>query len=334
MNGRLASRRLAATEAPAHAAPHTLAEDVRAGLSRSGQKKLPPRWLYDDVGSALFEAICLMPEYGLARADSRILELHAGSMGRLAGHPGFVAELGSGSGRKSRLLLEDLARHRPLTYIPIDVSRAALTQCEAETASIPNLSVDPYEGEYLRGLSYAAAARRPGQRLLVLFLGSTIGNFDPPEAEQFLADVRRLLAAGDMLLLGTDLMKPVPDLLAAYDDPAGITAAFDLNLLARLNRELGASFDLSCFSHEARWNGEEGRIEMHLRSREAQAIDIPGARLKVRLCKGETLWTESSYKFSPDQPHQLARRTGFRVVDTWTDPEWPFCETLLRATLR
>lgn len=333
MNGRFAATRAAASQAPRPGASSTLVEDVRAGLSRRGQKKLSPRWLYDDVGSALFEAICLLPEYGLARADARILSLHREEIGLLAGHPGRVAELGSGSGRKSRLLLETLARYRSLTYIPIDVSRSALSLCAVETAPIPRLSFDAYEGEYLKGLSYAAATRRPHERLLVLFLGSTIGNLDPPEAEQFLADVRRILATGDMLLLGTDLVKPVSDLLAAYDDPAGITAAFNRNLLARLNRELDADFDLSRFVHEARWNGDERRIEMHLRSLTAQAIEIPGARLKVRLRQDETLWTESSYKFSSDQPHRLARRTGFRTVANWTDSEWPFCETLLRATI-
>ena len=308
-----------------------MAEDVRAGLSRPGQKTISSRWLYDDVGSALFEAICHLPEYGLTRADARILEDHAAEIARLAGSRLRVAELGSGSAQKSRPLLTALARERPLTYLPIDISPAALRQCEVELARVPRLTVDAFEGEYLEGLSYAALSRRERERLLVLFLGSTIGNFDRLEAEEFLRQVRRILDPGDMLLLGTDLLKPVPELLAAYDDPAGVTAAFNLNLLARLNRELESNFDLYRFVHEARWNDRERRIEMHLRSLDDQSVDIPGARLEIRLRAGETLWTESSHKFAPEEPSRLARRTGFRAAGTWLDYEWPFAETLTTA---
>jgi L-histidine Nalpha-methyltransferase len=326
-----ASHPAAQRRAPYCPAPVGLVKDVRAGLSQPGQKRLPSRWLYDEVGSALFEAICLLPEYGLTRADARILEIHAAEIARRARGPLRVAELGSGSARKSRPLLAALAGQRPLTYVPIDISRAALTRCEAEMASLPRLTVGPVEAEYLEGLFCAAAARKEGERLLVLFLGSTIGNFDRPEAVEFLVEVRRLLDPGDMFLLGTDLLKPVPELLAAYDDAAGVTAAFNLNLLARLNRELEANFDLPRFVHEARWDERERRIEMHLRSLEAQSVDIPGARLRIDLREGESLWTESSHKFAPDEPARLARRAGFRVVETWSDGEWPFAETLIVA---
>jgi L-histidine N-alpha-methyltransferase len=312
-------------------APLGLVEDVRAGLSGPGQKMLPSRWLYDEVGSALFEAICLLPEYGLTRADARILENHAAEIAGRARGPLRVAELGSGSARKSRPLLAALARERPLTYVPIDISRAALTRCEAELGLLARLAVEPLEAEYLEGLAWAAAARKESERLLVLFLGSTIGNFDRPEAVEFLAEVRRVLDPGDMFLLGTDLLKPVPELLAAYDDAAGVTAAFNLNLLARMNRELDANFDLTRFVHEARWDARERRIEMHLRSVEAQSVDIPAARLRIEWREGETLWTESSHKFAPDEPSRLARRAGFRAVEAWSDREWPFAETLMVA---
>lgn len=322
--------RLARWSPPA-AIPRSLPEEIHAGLSGPGQKKIASHWLYDDVGTALFEVICLMPEYGLARADARILKSHAADMAALIGRPACVAELGSGSGWKSRLLLAPLAREAPLSYVPIDISRAALVRCETELMAVRGLWVDPFEGEYLAGLSYAAASREPGEPLLVLFLGGTIGNFEPAEAEEFLIEVRRILSSGDLILLGTDLIKPEEDLIAAYDDPVGITAAFNLNLLGRLNRELQADFDLLRFWHEARWNAEARRIEMHLCSMGRQRVDIPGARLRIELRSGESLWTESSHKFTPEEPESLAQRTGYQVVCRWSDSLWPFSETLLRA---
>ena len=331
MSGCHAWNSLVAGTAPQRRAPIALAEDVRAGLSRPGQKTIPSRWLYDDIGSVLFEAICLLPEYGLTRADARILTVHGTEIAHLAGRPSRVAELGSGTGEKSRQILAALARDRTLTYVPLDISRAALARCEAEMAQVPRLKVETFEGEYLEGLSHASAARGADEQLLVLVLGSTIGNFDRPGDEGFLHRVRRTLRPGDTLLLGTDLIKPEADLVAAYDDPAGVTAAFNLNLLARLNRELDANFDLTRFAHEARWEAGERRIEMHLRSLETQSVDIPGAHLRVRLGAGETLWTESSHKYSPEEPSRIARRTGFRVLGAWSDREWPFAESLMRA---
>jgi len=315
----------------APAAEQALADDVRSGLSDARQKTIPSRWLYDNIGTALFEAICLVPEYGLARADARILGNHALQITELAGHPACVAELGSGGGSKTRLLLEPLAREAAPIYVPIDVSSAALSRCEAELAWVPGLRLDPFHGEYLEGLSYATRIRRRGETLMVLFLGSSLGNFHRPEAEDFLREMRGILAAGDFILLGTDLLKPETQLIDAYDDSAGITAAFNLNLLGRLNRELGARFDLFRFYHEARWNQAERRIEMHLRSLGAQRVDIPGAGISVSLRSGETIWTESSYKFEPGEAALLARRAGYRVVGRWSDARWPFCESLLRA---
>ena len=226
-----------------------LAGDVRAGLLRPGQKELPSKYLYDEVGSALFEVISVLPEYGLTRADERLLRRHSPDIvERLQPHI-LVAELGSGSGKKTRWLLEALARRQRTTYCPIEISPTALARCESELGQIECVSIVGFERPYLDGLLAAAARRNPDDHLLVLFLGSTIGNFDRDAAERFLTEIRRILFPGDALLLGTDLEKPLPQLLAAYDDAIGVTAAFNLNLLARINRELDADFDLAAFRH-------------------------------------------------------------------------------------
>src|SRR5581483_1128264 len=244
------------------------AREVRAGLDRDGQKELPSRFFYDEVGSALFEVITRLPEYGLTRADATLLRRHSGELVARLGSPLAVAELGSGSGVKTRWVLESLARRQPVTYYPIDVSRAALDACVQELSRFG--AIVPFEGSYLAGLGEVVCRRSRGERLVVLFLGSTIGNFDRPAAQEFLRDVRYLLSPGDALLLGTDLEKPVERLLLAYDDPAGVTAAFNLNLLARINRELDGGFVLRNFEHVARYSAAERRVEMHLRSRVAQ----------------------------------------------------------------
>ena len=305
------------------------ARDVWAGLGRYGQKTLPCRYLYDSVGSALFEAITNLPEYGLTRADARILHKHAGTLlDRLPGRL-LVAELGSGTGVKTSAILQRLRLRQAVTYYPIDVSGAALASC-AQCLG-PLAEVVPVESSYLEGLRVVAARRAAGETLLVLFLGSTIGNFEPAAALDFLDSVRLCLMNGDALLLGTDLVKPVEQLLAAYDDPAGVTAAFNLNLLGRVNRELGGDFNLRRFTHLARYRQHEQRIEMYLRSRVPQCVRIPAAGLTVGFAAGETIWTESSYKFRPDQISGKAAAAGFRLVDQWIDTEWPFAENLLVA---
>src|SRR6266851_5701377 len=219
------------------------AAEVRAGLTRGGQKELLSKYLYDDVGSALFEVISVLPQYGLTRADERLLQRHAHEMAEQVPGPVAVAELGSGSGKKTRWILKALCRRQHISYFPIEISPTALAMCQRELGDIECMSIVGFEREYLDGLIEVAARRRDGQSLLVLFLGSTIGNFDRPAAAKFLQEVRRILQPGDSLLLGTDLEKPVLQLLAAYDDPLGVTAAFNLNLLVRINRELGADFD-------------------------------------------------------------------------------------------
>jgi L-histidine Nalpha-methyltransferase len=307
------------------------AEDVRIGLTKSGQREILSKYLYDEVGSALFEAICLLPEYGLTRADTRLLSRHADEMVSRMPLPAHVAELGSGSGKKTRWILEAIARRQPTFYYPIEISPAALAACEKELGQIDLVHIVGFEKPYLEGLRAVANRREPGEPICVLFLGSTIGNFDRPAADDFLRQVRAILEPGDSLLLGTDLEKDVDVQLLAYDDPAGVTAAFDMNVLARINRELGADFDLKQFAHEARWNAFERRIEMHLRSLQKQRVEIPGAGLRIRLEEGETIWTESSHKYSPTEPIEMASRTGFRCETQWIDEEWPFAQNLLIA---
>jgi L-histidine Nalpha-methyltransferase len=304
------------------------AEDVRLGLTKPGQREILSKYLYDEVGSALFEAICLLPEYGLTRADTRLLQRHAREMVARMPRPAHVAELGSGSGKKTRWILEALARYQHTFYYPIEISPAALAACEKELGQMDLVHIVGYEKPYLEGLRAVVNRREPGEHVCVLFLGSTIGNFDRPAADDFLRQVRSILEPGDSLLLGTDLEKSVEVQLLAYDDPAGVTAAFDMNVLARINRELDADFDLKQFAHEALWNVAERRIEMHLRSLQRQRVDIPGSGLRIRLEEGETIWTESSHKYSPSEPIEMAARTGFRCEAQWIDEEWPFAQNL------
>jgi L-histidine Nalpha-methyltransferase len=307
------------------------AADVREGLTKPGQKELPSKYLYDEIGSALFEVITLLPEYGLSRAGARLLKRHAEEIVDRLPSPVAVAELGSGSGAKTRWILEALSHRQPLTYYPIDISRTALSRCWQELGRIDSVSIVGFERAYLDGLLDVASRRKPGERLLLLFLGSTIGNFDRPAAPEFLREVRHVLHAGDALLLATDLEKSVSQLLLAYDDPAGVTAAFNLNLLARINRELGGDFDLSSFEHEARYNAEHRRIEMHLRSTRNQTARIPGAALDVTLKNGETIWTESSHKYGCEEAARLGSDAGFRCEAQWVDSEWPYAQSLFLA---
>src|SRR6202165_4837155 len=302
------------------------AADVRERLKKTGQKELPSKYLYDEVGAALFEAISVLPEYGLTRADARLLEKYAREIvGRLPS-PIQVAELGSGSGKKTRWILEALSRRQKTYYYPIEISPSALAACAKELGQIDLVSVVGHEQPYLEGLRSVAEGRGERDHLLVLFLGSTIGNFDRSAGEDFLREVREILQPDDALLLGTDLEKDVATQLLAYSDPAGVTAAFNLNLLGRMNRELGADFDLSCFRHEARWNSVERRIEMHLRSTRRQVVQIPASSLRVMWDEDESIWTESSHKYKAEEIPDLAARTGFRCEEQWIDEEWPFAQ--------
>ncbi len=308
------------------------ASDVRSGLSRGGQKELPSTYLYDALGSALFDAITFLPEYGLTRADSRLLAAHSETIVTAMRGPFFVAELGSGSGAKTRWILEAAARMGPVKYFPIDISPVALQNCGFVLGRIPQVQVTELQGEYMDGLAKAVGYRKPGEKLLLLFLGSTIGNFYLDAASNFLMRIRAQLAPGDGLLLGADLVKPLQQMLTAYDDPTGVTAAFNLNMLGRINRELGANFNLARFAHEARFNADASCIEMHLRATCRQRIYIRALDLHIEMKEGETIWTESSQKFRVEEIDSLASQTGFRMHSRWIDADWAFAESLMIAS--
>jgi L-histidine Nalpha-methyltransferase len=312
----------------APASRQSFADAVRTGLTKP-QRELPSRYLYDELGSALYEAITALPEYGLSRADERLLQCHAERILDRLPNRVIVAELGSGSGRKTRWLLEAMVRRAsPVHYYPIDISPTALRRCHHELLGVGGLSLVGLEGSYLEGLREAAAQRPSDHALLILFLGSTLGNFERHAAEQFLCEIRTRLHPGDALLLGTDLEKPVADLLLAYDDPLGVTAAFNRNLLARINRELGGDFDLRRFHHTVRWDAPHRRIEMHLRADRRHTVRVEGAELTCTFEPDETIWTEACHKFNLDELLGMARRTGFQSEAQWVDADWPFAESL------
>jgi L-histidine Nalpha-methyltransferase len=297
---------------------------VRLGLS-AHRKKLPPWLFYDAAGSALFEQITELPEYYLTRTERSILAAHAGAIVAEAGNGSEVriVELGAGSASKTRLLLSAaLARQPSVVFEPVDVSASALEAgCDLIEREIPGVLVAPRVMDYTRELEFDAVA--PDVRRLVLSIGSSIGNFEPQEAVDLLARVRARLPKGDSVLLGVDLVKDRETLLAAYDDAAGVTAAFNRNLLARLNRELGAEFDPRAFFHRVRWNEAASRIEMHLVSRAAQTVPIAALDLEVDFAAGESIHTENCYKFPPGAAEELLLSAGFTPVATFTDArEW------------
>jgi L-histidine Nalpha-methyltransferase len=303
--------------------------DVIEGLSKN-EKSLPPRYFYDDLGSALFQAITMLPEYGLTRADERVLERHAPSVAAQLRPPFVIAELGSGDGSKTSHLLRAASVHgEPLTYFPIDISAAALEVCQRELE--PLADVRPVLADYFTGLRQVREQRAERDQLLVLFLGSTIGNFDREAIPEFLATVRGFLKTGDLFLLGADLVKPEQVLLDAYDDPLGVTAAFNLNLLRRINTELGGNFNLRAFRHQALWNPEQRRIEIHLVSSVEQVVSIENLQVAIPFREGETIWTESCHKFTVPELEAFGFEAGFEVAATWTDQEWPFAESIWRA---
>lgn len=302
--------------------------DVRTGLARR-QKTVPCKYLYDELGSALFEAITLLPEYGVTRAEEALLRAEALDIVQALVPGVMVAELGSGGGKKTSTILEAILSYQAeVAYHPIDISAGALETCRLRIGAMPGVRLGGIEALYLDGLGRLAAERDEWPPLLVLFLGSNIGNFDFSEARDFLSSVRGKLRPGDALLVGADLRKPEAQLQAAYDDETGVTAAFNLNLLGRINRELGGRFDLSTFAHEARWCERESRVEMHLRSTLDQVVAIEQCGVEVAFRAGETIWTESSYKLDPPQLDALAVSTGFTVAGRWRSSGWAFMETL------
>jgi dimethylhistidine N-methyltransferase len=305
-----------------------------AGLT-APQKSLPPWLLYDELGSQLFEQITALPEYYLTRTERALFATHACEILTLAaqGQPLTLLELGAGSAAKTGILLTAAVEQQgSVLYQPIDISASALEEASANiTANIPGVIVTPQVANYItEGFTLT---RLPLERVLALYIGSSIGNFSPDEAADILRNLRAHLLPGDTLLLGTDLApsshKSVEALLAAYDDAAGVTAAFNKNILTRLNRELEADFSLNCFTHRSRWNAAESRIEMHLESRAAQQVHIAGER--ITFCAGETIHTENSYKFTAATLASLFAAAGFSPERTFQSPDGTFAVTLARA---
>jgi L-histidine Nalpha-methyltransferase len=308
------------------------AADVERDLSLT-PKQLQSKYLYDALGSSLFEAICRLPWYRITRSETDLLARHAGAVVAALGESqGTIVELGCGSGEKIVLLADALERRGASAHVHlIDISSQALEQSEQRLNRLRHVSVVGHWSTYEEGLRAAVAARYPDSTILVLLLGSNIGNFDPPAAAQFLDRIRATLSQGDLLLLGADLVKPERDLLLAYDDPLGVTAAFNKNLLERINHELGGEFDLAAFDHQAVWNGDERRIEMHLVSRANQRVRIAATGTTVTFKCGERIWTESSYKYEPDGIVEMGAEAGFAARDQWVDGEAGFALTLLGA---
>ena len=320
------------TEKPFVSLDHSLeqfAADVRYYLSLT-PRQLPSRYFYDDLGSALFEAICRLPWYTITRAEMRLLAAHGDGVFRRLPSLTHVVELGPGNGEKLRTLLEAASRRqKPMDVHLIDVSPSALAIAAQAIGSVGDARVITHQATYDAGLR-EALTQRTG-RTLVAFLGSNIGNFDPPGASAFLQNIRASVKHEDAVLLGVDLVKSTERLLVAYDDPLGVTAAFNRNLLLRMNRDLGASIDLDEFLHRAVWNAEQGRVEMHLVARSDQTIDIPRAHVEEHLRAGETIWTESSYKYVPQQIDDLLESCGFSPTAQWIDRDDGFALTIAEA---
>ncbi len=310
------------------------AGDVRAGLTAT-PKTLPPRWFYDALGSALFDAICFLPEYYVMRAEAEVLTKHRDEIAQAFGSNVRLVELGSGAARKTRILLDVVTeRQSEVEYVPVDVDALMLERSGRELLNeYPNLRVLAVSSDFtLPSIPLAAAARRaPHSRTVVLFLGSTIGNLDPDAAVAMLRDLRRGLSPGDALFLGADLRKSPEVLEPAYDDPLGVTAAFNLNLLGRINRELGGHFSLDAFRHRAFYDEAHGRIEMHLVSTRTQRVRIDALELEIDFSEGETIHTESSYKHDRDTLAALADASGFTIEQQWTDPRGWFADVLMVA---
>jgi dimethylhistidine N-methyltransferase len=309
------------------------AAEVRRDLALT-PKQLQSKYLYDALGSSLFEAICRLPWYRITRAENRLLKAHAPDIVAALGHgdPSMIVELGCGSGEKLVVLAEALQAAGGSARVHlIDISSQALEQTEQRLERLQHFSVVGHQSTYEVGLRRAAAARTGSGPLLVLLLGSNLGNFDAPAALDFLRRIRLALQPGDLLLLGADLVKPEPQLRLAYDDPLGVTAAFNKNLLVRVNRELGGNFDLAAFDHLALWNESEQRIEMHLVSRKTQTVSITAAQTTVSFAPGERIWTESSYKYQPSDIERMGVETGFAVRDQWIDDGARFALSQLTA---
>ena len=306
------------------------AHDVRVGLTAE-RKWLPPRWFYDDLGSALFDAICFLPEYYVMRAEADALTTHAAEMAEAFGNVSRLIELGSGTARKTRILLDALQRE--VEYVPVDVDERMLERSGRELLrDYPALRVTAIAADFSRPSLPLSLLPPTHGRTVVLFLGSTIGNLDPDAATAMLRDLRASLAPGDALFLGADLRKDPAILEPAYNDALGVTAAFNLNLLARMNRELGGHFDVHAFRHLAFYDRVRGCIDMYLASAREQRVRIDALELEIDFADGEVIHTESSYKHDDATLAALARASRFALTRTWTDARRWFADALLVAS--
>jgi L-histidine Nalpha-methyltransferase len=306
------------------------AEDVRAGL-QTHPRQLFPKYFYDELGSQLFEAICLLPEYYLTRAENEIMARYAPEIVAEVGGRKTLLEMGSGSASKTRRIIEALVKEQgELLYIPVDISATALEQSSRVLLqSYPSVKIEGFAADYDSALKALASLNRG--RTLALFLGSNIGNFDAGEARTFLRALRSVLEPEDALLLGADLKKERAVLEAAYDDALGVTAAFNLNLLARINRELDADFNLRSFRHVALYNEGAGRVEIYVESTRAQSVRLQKLDMEVRFAEGERIHTENSYKYDREDLRLLAEETGFALKRTWLDAKGRFSSNLFVA---
>ena len=303
----------------------TIREEVLRGL-RAEPKTLPPKLFYDEVGAELFEEICELPEYYLTRAELEILHARATDIAALAGPRVALLEYGSGAGVKIRLLLDAL--ESPAAYVPIDISREQLGRVSRELAAeYPGVAVRPLNADYTMPL--AVPQLPEGSRRVAFFPGSTIGNFHPMEAAVFLGRVRRAVGKGGALILGVDKRKRASTLDAAYDDSAGVTAAFNKNILTRLNHDAGAHFDIDTFEHRAFFNPRQSRVEMHLVSKIEQIVKVAGEPIHFE--QGESIWTESSYKYDRARLEELIETAGFRLRKLWTNSKRQFWVAYLEA---
>lgn len=314
-------------------APNDFAADVRAGLS-SDPKTLDPKYFYDDLGVSLFDAICGLPEYYVARAEDEILNTHGLDILESAGQPLRIAELGSGAATKTRRLFRRLVtRQKRLDYVAIDMEAATLrSTAEALVKEFATLFVTGIAATFESGIVRIADIPRVNdEATLVLFLGTTIGNFDPPAQRVLLQSLRNVLRAGDTLLLGADQVKSPDILVPAYDDALGVTGAFNRNLLVRINRELGGTFDLRRFRHMVRYDTGRNRIEMHVVSTETQRVRIAALDVEFMFEEGESIHTENSYKFTTAAIESLAVGSGFALAQSWTDSQSLYSDHLLVA---
>jgi dimethylhistidine N-methyltransferase len=300
------------------------ARDVASGL-KGRPKTLPPKHLYDALGSRLFEAICELPWYGVARAERRLLRRYARAVPE--GTPSVLVELGPGDGEKLAIVAAQVGASLASIHM-IDLSKTALERAAVTLSQVSPAAIEMHHSTFEGGLDSALRGRGPSGPTLIMLLGSTIGNYEPADRQRLLRRIRRRLRPSDALLLGADLVKPASVLRVAYDDPLGVTAAFNKNVLARINRELGGEFDLTRFDHRAVWNATASRVEMHLVSRTAQRVWIARLQMRVGFRRGESIWTESSYKFRPNDLVHLGDEVELRTRKQWIDRREAFALTL------